>query len=230
LQENRKSILLLGDQGGDVSVWINPFAANPKPTYILKNHIASISCLFYSSHIMATGSVDGTVFVIDTISFKVLGALNSKYRHGDINERRIVSHLNYSNGVLVSIQGNTVHSWTKKSHKAIPVTPNSRQKKVSIQYLKSSGGSQRSEFRTEVNMAMQEIEKERKGRQLEKNRVESINGNSKVHGMADEDLVAYAMLLSMEGSSDLNIQNNQWSASEQESLDLALALSLSEQQ
>jgi hypothetical protein len=79
-------------------------------------------------------------------------------------------------------------------------------------------------------MAMQEIEKERKGRQLEKNRVESINGNSKVHGMADEDLVAYAMLLSMEGSSDLNIQNNQWSASEQESLDLALALSLSEQQ
>jgi hypothetical protein len=221
---DKDSILLSGDLSGKVAIWVNPFSESAYPFRILENHICSVSCLFYNSSLLVTGGVDGTLFVINAVNFKTLSALNGRYKSIALNERRKVNGIVYQKGILITLQGEILHSWCKKQRK-IPITPKQKHKKLSIQHLRSSGGSQRAHFKNEVHMAIDDLEREKLYKKEISHRLELVNGSPKIHGMDEDDLVSYAMMLSLESNEILPVPEP---LSEQETLDLAIAMSLSE--
>jgi WD40 repeat protein len=222
-RSNQQTVLLSGDAKGVVNIWFDPFGPRARPLFSIHNHICAISTLFYSTSIIVTAGVDGTVFVLDTIHYQVLGSFNDRYRSETLDERRVVKGISYHKGVLVTLQGETLHTWSKRVARPVN-TPKQKQKKVNVQHLRGTGGSNRAEFLTEVHMALADLEDAKQQQSRVKSREELFNGSPKVHGMNEDDLITYAMLLSMENQPAVEAE----SLTEQERLDLALALSLSE--
>jgi WD40 repeat protein len=222
-KNNQISVLLSGDAKGVVQIWRDPFGANAIPIFNIQNHICAISTLFYSASIIVTAGVDGTVFVLDTLHYQVLGSFNYRYRSEVADERRVVRGISYQKGILATIQGETIHTWSKKPSRPVN-TPKQKQKKVNVQHLRGAVGSNRAEFLSEVQMALSDLEDARYEQRRDKSQRDLFNGSPTVHGMSEEDLVSYAMLLSM----DNDALPQEDSLTEQERLDLALALSLSE--
>ncbi|KAJ3258364.1 hypothetical protein HK103_003652 [Boothiomyces macroporosus] len=169
---------------------------------------------------MVTGSSDGTICISDTIEFKLIRNFN--FRSRSLAEDKRVSNLIVSAKSIICSQGPLVVSWEfrqppkKKSQR-------SRNKiKIPIQVPRNTSLNAE-ELYEEVVDALEEIKTEKSLKGKMNDRILKYNGDPNVHQMCEEDLLSYAMILSRD-----NLQEVPDQLSEQEMMDLALAISLSE--
>jgi hypothetical protein len=132
----------------------------------------------------------------------------------------------FKSGCVLAGQRDSITSFVRRPPKKMVSAAKSR--KIRVSFGRSSGQTsncEKEDVHYEVAQALADLEEERLKRQNAMLRVEKSNGNMQHHGMSENELIEYAKVLSVEDPQSLPPSNS----TDQESLDLAIALSLSEQ-
>ncbi|KAJ3273766.1 hypothetical protein HDV01_003893 [Terramyces sp. JEL0728] len=217
---NSKSALILGYSNGDISIrMLNGDITRVQPI-IQSPHLSAISAITINEYFLVTGSVDGTISIIDVVSFKPVRNFN--FRSRNLTEEKKVKCIIVNSKSIICVQGNLIVIWEFKQPKQ--KSQRSRNKiKVPIQLPRNSN-LDGDEIYEEVIDALEDIKKEKDRKVRTTQRIAKYNGDPNVHQMSEEDLVSYAMMLSRDNYAGAVSDP----LSEQEMLDLALAISLSE--
>lgn len=128
----------------------------------------------------------------------------------------------FQSGCVIAGQRDSISSFVKRALKRIASTPKS--KKVRVSFGRASGQSssrEKEEVNYEVAQVMDELESQRRDRQMAMNLVEKTNGSMQIHGMSENELIEYAKVLSVQDSHSAVCDTDQ------SQIDLALTLSIS---
>jgi WD40 repeat protein len=211
-----KSLFFTGDIAGSVSIYIQG-----NSTYnLIKTiniHNTAIQNIFLTPTVVFIGSSDGSMSIHNYMNFDTIRTIGGMYSNQPNNPKPF-KFLSVDTSSVSSCHGNLIINWLQRT----PPSAQKRRKKISIGGAKGYSKREIFGFQDEVNKAMDEIELENAERVRKMDLVESVNGKVRAHGMSDQDLLEYAILVSMENESVGE------EMSEQEMIDMALAMSLSE--
>ena len=233
-RSNGAGILAVGYANGTVDIFNTTLFALTKIAR-LTDQKSGISCIYLSSLLLVTGCDDGSIFIYDTVTFTVLRSLNNKHRNQNVFQDRFkVTNIALDGFALCISQSQSVTSWSLRDKQV--KTPKKSTARVPVSFSRGSApttSQDRSEIIYQVSQTMSEVSQRRNSLEQERKRVELVNGNVNYHDMSEQELLEYAKVLSVHESVTSPLADHgtpsidMTGLSEQEALDLALAMSLS---
>ena len=193
----------------------------------------TISCIHLSAYLLITGCDDGSVYIYDTVGFKLLRGLNNKHRNQTVLQDRFrVTHIVNYGFVLCISQSLSVTSWSlRPKQEKTSRKPANAATKVPLSYSKAlqspSNSHSRKEVQDDIAETLRSLESRRKSLAKEKQLVKAANGSLEAHDMSEQELLEYAKVLSVHEHSTTAAADF-GDMTEAEEIELALALSLSE--
>jgi WD40 repeat protein len=214
---SNNGLFISGDESGAICIW-KETNENIMPIKYLDLHDSAVQQILFSPTVILSVAKDGGFSILDYMSYsritysKTLASQNS------------VSHACISDDCISIAIGMTLYMWVQRSSNLHKPKAAKTKIKVPLKTVRHLGHN-KDEILEEARDAIRESHRQRQKLIQEKRLIHSINGDPRVHGMCDEDLVTHAMLKSMETSGHtFSVDDTE----EREMLELAKALSLSE--
>ncbi|KAI7848846.1 WD40-repeat-containing domain protein [Circinella umbellata] len=201
LSQMMTRLLVTGDSAGTICVWDGDAMCTDggkiKPLRVLHGHMAPISALFVDSFKIVSGSDDGWIRIWDPVTGSLLNVLGNKIPKNAPVDRNDVSVMRVTNIHCddyrgVATIGHQVKTWDFSPEKQM-LTKRNLKRNVRI----PGGGDSRQlhyEIKQEWKESAEALQQERHERHEEAKELNKLT----LGGLSDEEMLAYAMMLSQE--------------------------------
>ncbi|KAI8149261.1 WD40-repeat-containing domain protein [Fennellomyces sp. T-0311] len=202
-------ILVTGDTAGTICVWdgdaTNIDEHRIRPLRVLHGHISPISALYVDACKIVSGSDDGWIRIWDPLSGVLVNVLGNKIPksapidRNDVSVMRVTS-IQCDDYRGIATIGHQVKTWDFSPNKQMLNKRNLRKN------VRAGAGEARKlhyEIKQEWKESAETMQQERKEREREAKELSKMT----LGGLSDEEMLAYAMMLSQEQSGEVSPQD-----------------------
>ncbi|KAG0170173.1 hypothetical protein DFQ30_002806 [Apophysomyces sp. BC1015] len=204
-------LLVTGDTAGTICVWdgdaVSQDGRRVRPLKVLNGHISPISALWIDACKIVSGSDDGWIRIWDPLTGCNINTLANKIpRHAPIDRNDAslmrVKNIRCNNYQGVASIGHQIKTWDFSPDKQLLGRRNLRPKSKGV-----SAGA-RGQFHHEIKQEMKEskekLEQEKKEQENQAKKLKKLT----LSGLSEEEMIAYAMMLSQEESAAVSSSGN----------------------
>ncbi|KAF7729024.1 hypothetical protein EC973_005055 [Apophysomyces ossiformis] len=216
-------LLVSGDTAGTICVWdgdaVSHEGRRVRPLRIFHGHLAPISALWIDAAKIVSGSDDGWIRIWDPLTgYNIKTLANKIPRRAPIDRNDVslmrVKNIRCNNYQGVATIGHEVKTWDFSPDKQLLARRNLRPKSKAV----STGarGHLHHEIKQELRESREKLEQEKKEKELHEKKLKNLT----LSGLSEEEMIAYAVMLSQEESTAASSSGNESSsASSQQSSD-----------